>query len=74
MGLMDIVFGPYERFGERGGIVILVVVAIVGAIIAGGLTVIGVQLLAAVSFVIAFTFTYGVLFLFLYLMWYRRPR
>ena len=74
MGLMDTFFGPYERFGMRGGFIILIIVAIVGGIFAAWMWAIGVQPLAAVSFTLDLTLTYGVLFMFLYIMWYRRPK
>jgi len=74
MGLMDILFGPWERFGMRGGFIILIIVAIVGAIFATWMVVIGAQLGAAISFILDLTLTYGVLFMFLYIMWYRRPK
>ncbi|MFW9910705.1 MAG: hypothetical protein ACFFEF_19290 [Candidatus Thorarchaeota archaeon] len=74
MGFMDIFFGPYERFGMRGGFIILILVAIVGGIFAAWMWTIGTQPLAAVSFMLDLTLTYGVLFMFLYIMWYRRPK
>ena len=74
MGLMDIIFGPYERFGMRGGFIILILVAIVGTVFAVWMMMIGAQLGAAISFILDLTLTYGVLFMFLYIMWYRRPK
>lgn len=74
MGLMDIIFGPYERFGMRGGFIILILVAIVGAVFAVWMMMIGAQLGAAISFILDLTLTYGVLFMFLYIMWLRRPQ
>jgi hypothetical protein len=74
MGLMDILFGPYERFGMRGGWVLLILVAIVGSVFAVWMVSIGTELLSAVSFILDLTLTYGVLVMFLYIMWYRRPK
>ena len=74
MGLMDIIFGPWERFGARGGLIILILVAIVGAVFAVWMMFIGAQLGAAVSFILDLTLTYGLLFMFLYIMWLRRPQ
>ncbi|MFQ5833227.1 MAG: hypothetical protein ACE5H4_11025 [Candidatus Thorarchaeota archaeon] len=74
MGLMDIIFGPYERFGMRGGFVLLILVAIVGSVFAVWMWYIGAAIGAALSFILDLTLTYGVLVLFLYIMWYRRPK
>ncbi|MFW9847299.1 MAG: hypothetical protein ACFFD6_11150 [Candidatus Thorarchaeota archaeon] len=74
MGLMDLLFGPYQRFGMRGGIVLLILVAIVGGIFAVWMMTIGAEIGAALSFVLDLTLTYGLLVLFLYKMWYRRPQ
>ncbi|MFW9910325.1 MAG: hypothetical protein ACFFEF_17355 [Candidatus Thorarchaeota archaeon] len=74
MGLMEIIFGPYERFGMRGGFIILILVAIVGVVFAVWMMMIGAQLGAAISFILDLTLTYGVLFMFLYIMWLRRPQ
>ncbi|MFW9811053.1 MAG: hypothetical protein ACFFF9_01210 [Candidatus Thorarchaeota archaeon] len=74
MGLMDIIFGPYERFGMRGGFILLILVAIVGVVFAVWMTMIGAQLGAAVSFILDLTLTYGILVMFLYIMWLRRPQ
>ncbi|MFW9809429.1 MAG: hypothetical protein ACFFE6_08630 [Candidatus Thorarchaeota archaeon] len=74
MGLMDIIFGPYERFGMKGGFIILILVAIVSAVFAVWMMMIGAQLGAAISFILDLTLTYGVLFMFLYIMWLRRPQ
>ncbi|MFW9907962.1 MAG: hypothetical protein ACFFEF_05250 [Candidatus Thorarchaeota archaeon] len=74
MGLMDIFFGPFERWGFNGGFVLLILVAIVGVLFAVWFLLIGVNLLAALSFILDLVLTYGVLVMFLYLMWYRRPK
>ena len=74
MGLMDLLFGPYQRFGMRGGIVLLILVAIVGGVFAAWMMVIGAEIGAALSFMLDLTLTYGLLVLFLYIMWYRRPQ
>ncbi len=74
MGLFDIIFGPWERFGMRGGLIILILVAIVGSVFAVWMVYIGAQLGAAVSFILDLTLTYGLLFMFLYIMWLRRPQ
>jgi hypothetical protein len=58
----------------RGGLVLLILVAIVGGIFAVGMILIGAELGAALSFVLDLTLTYGLLVLFLYIMWYRRPQ
>ncbi|UCE10451.1 MAG: hypothetical protein JSW61_00570 [Candidatus Thorarchaeota archaeon] len=74
MGLADIIFGPFERFGMMGGVILLLIVAIIGGVLAAYLIVIGANILAAVSYFLGLTFTYGMLALFLYVMWYRRPK
>ncbi len=74
MGLMDVIFGPFERWGMMGGFVLLIIVAVIGALFAVGFIVIGVEILAALSFILDLVLTYGVLIMFLYIMWYRRPR
>ncbi len=74
MGLGDIIFGPFERFGLMGGVILLVIIAIIGGVLAAYLVIIGANILAAMSYVLGMTFTYGVLALFIYIMWYRRPK
>ena len=74
MGLGDIIFGPFERFGLMGGVILLVIIAIIGGALAAYLIVIGANILAALSYFLGMTFTYGVLALFIYIMWYRRPK
>ncbi len=74
MGLMDMFFGPFERWGAKGGLVILIIFAIIGVLGAIGFIVTGVEILAALSFALDLVLTYGILFMFLYIMWYRRPK
>ncbi len=74
MGVMDIVFGPFEKWGMKGAIIILILTVVIASIFAIGLTTVGLSPFAAMSFVVDFTLTYGALFAFLYVMWYNRPK
>ncbi len=74
MDLMGAIFGPFERYGMTGGLILFVIVSIISGVIAAYLIAIGVTLLAGIMFVITSTLTYGLLTFFLYVMWYRRPK
>ena len=74
MGLMDILFGPFERLGWLGGLIWPIILGIITGVAAWYWMVLGVGLLAAVFLVIHTLLTYGLLVFFFYIMWLRRPK
>ncbi len=74
MGLFDILFGAFERFGWLGGLIWPIIIAIVTGIAAWYWLLLGVLALTAVFLVIDTLLTYGFLFFFFYIMWMRRPK
>ncbi|MFX0168212.1 MAG: hypothetical protein ACFE89_02540 [Candidatus Hodarchaeota archaeon] len=74
MGLMDIFFGPFERYGIWGGFIWPIIIAIITGI-AGFVWILqGASPIVVGVLVLDTLLTYGVLIFFFYVMYMGRPK
>jgi hypothetical protein len=74
MGLMDIFFGPFERFGIWGGLIWPIIIAIVTGIAGYVWITLGATPIVIGMLILNTLLTFGVLVFFFYLMYLGRPK
>ncbi len=74
MGLMDIFFGMFERFGIWGGLIWPIIIAIITGIAGIFWWTMGAAPIVVAILVLDTLLTYGVLVFFFYLMYLGRPK
>ncbi len=74
MGLMDIFFGMFERWGIWGGLVWPIIIAIITGIAGGVWIMMGAVPIVVAILVLDTLLTYGLLVFFFYMMYLGRPK